>query len=98
MGHRQREIKARSRWWRVHKRWGRDAFEFFCPTRMETPGLDLLVECLLKTLTPLCVIIDGAPICLEDDWRRGGGTDDFRAPPEVGRAPGGASRITEVVP
>src|SRR6266508_3628799 len=33
MGHRQREIKARSGRWRVHKRWGRDAFEFFYPTR-----------------------------------------------------------------
>jgi hypothetical protein len=33
MGHRQREIKARSRWWRVHKRWGREAFEFFFALR-----------------------------------------------------------------
>jgi hypothetical protein len=32
MGHRQGEIKARSGQWRLHKRWGREAFGFFDPT------------------------------------------------------------------
>jgi hypothetical protein len=35
MEHRQRQIKVRSRRWWVHKRWGRDAFEFFYPTRSD---------------------------------------------------------------
>jgi hypothetical protein len=32
MGHRRKEIKTRSRRWRVHQRWGRDAFGLFDPT------------------------------------------------------------------
>jgi hypothetical protein len=44
MGHRQREIKARSRWWRVHKRWGRDAFEFFLPYGLGLHCADELID------------------------------------------------------
>jgi hypothetical protein len=60
--------------------------------------VDLLVPCLVKTLKPLCVCIDGAHLFLEDDGLRRGGTDECSAPPEVGRAPGGAARLTDVVP
>ena len=31
-------------------------------------------------------------------WLGGGGTDHCRAPPEVGRAPGGPARIADIVP
>jgi hypothetical protein len=32
MGHSRREIKARDKQWRVHKRWEQDTFGFFDPT------------------------------------------------------------------
>src|SRR5215475_4860060 len=65
---------------------------------LETPGADLLLEFLVKRLKPCYAFIDGAHIVPEDDVLRGRGTDNFRERLEVGRAPGGASRITDVVP
>jgi hypothetical protein len=74
-----------------------ERLERFDP-RMEAPGADRLLACLRKTLKPRCGGIDGVPLCLADAWRRGGGTAEFREPPELSRAPSGASRVTEVVP
>jgi hypothetical protein len=44
------------------------------------------------------VLIHRTDVCLEDGWLRGGGTDDFGEPPQMGRAPGRSAGITASMP
>jgi hypothetical protein len=64
----------------------------------ETPGVHLVLACLLQTLETLGVCGNGSDVCLEDALRRQGGTDDLAEPPQVGRAPDGPTRLTDIVP
>lgn len=65
--------------------------------RVYAPRLHLCLAFLFATLETFGVCVHGPDIVLEDDvWRRGG-PDDRRAPPEVGRSPGGPARLAEVV-
>jgi hypothetical protein len=54
--------------------------------------------CVFETLQACGVCVDRVNVCLQDDGRGGRGTDHCRAPPEVGRAPGGPARLAEIVP
>ena len=61
------------------------------------PGLDRFRPCLRQALKPFGVRMDRAHLGLEDDGLRGGGADHFGSATGVGRAPGGPSRITDIV-
>jgi hypothetical protein len=63
----------------------------------QAPGLSLLLAFLLKTLEAFGGLVDGSDVFLEDDLLRWGGTDDLRAPSQVGRAPGGPAGIATIV-
>jgi hypothetical protein len=65
--------------------------------RVSTPGLDLLVEFLVKTLEACGVFGHRADICLQDDVLRRGGTDDLGEPSEVGQAPIGWAGGADIV-
>ena len=65
--------------------------------RMQAPRFDLLAEFLVQTPEALRVFRDGPDLCLQDDLLRRGGTDDFREPPEVSRAPIGPARIADIL-
>jgi hypothetical protein len=54
------------------------------------------VECLFQARESLGVFMDGSDVFLDDHWLSRGGTDDFRAPSAVGRAPSGPARIADV--
>ena len=57
----------------------------------------MLVQLSLQTLEPFSLCIERANGFLEDKlWRRGG-TDHFREPPQMGRAPGGPAGVADVV-
>jgi hypothetical protein len=43
------------------------------------------------------MVIDGAEVCLEDDWLRRCGPDHVGEPPEVSRAPRGPTRVAPIV-
>jgi hypothetical protein len=53
---------------------------------------------LLQTLKGLRVFVARAPICLEHDVLRRGGTDHLREPAEMGRVPGGPAGVADIVP
>jgi hypothetical protein len=55
-------------------------------------------ECWGAMLQACGVGVDRAAVCRTDEWLGGGGTDHGRAPPEVGRAPGGTARLAAIVP
>jgi hypothetical protein len=65
--------------------------------RLQSPGFDLFLPCLHEALKPFGVRMDGAPVCLEDDVLRRGGADHVGEPPQMGRAPGRASRRADIV-
>ena len=64
----------------------------------ETPGVPLVLECLLQTLEPLGMFRKGPDVCLADALRRRGGPDDLAAPPQVGGVPGGLTRLLDILP
>jgi hypothetical protein len=64
----------------------------------QTPGLDLLVEGLLKALEAFGVLGDRPDGFLENNRLRGGGTDHSGEPPQMGRAPGGLARLPDILP
>jgi hypothetical protein len=66
--------------------------------RVQAPRVPVRFECWFETLQACGVFGDRAAVCLKDDGLGGCGTDDCRAPPEVGRAPGGTARRAESVP
>jgi hypothetical protein len=65
--------------------------------RVETPGVDLLVECVLQPLETFGVRIDRPDVFPEDGLVRRGGPDDLREPPATGRAPRGPARLAASV-
>ena len=65
--------------------------------RLQSPGCDLFRPCLHQALEPCGVLMDRAHVCLEDDWWSRGGADHFGEPPQMGRAPGRATRRAEIV-
>ena len=67
-------------------------------TGCKTPGVHLLVEFLFETLQAFGVLVHRPDIFLEDDLLGRGGTDHFREPAQVGRAPGGPARIADIMP
>ena len=58
--------------------------------REQPPGLHVLVECLLEPLEACGMFLYCSDVFLKNNLLRGRGTDDFREPPQVGRAPIGA--------
>lgn len=64
---------------------------------MQAPRGDLLAEFLVQTPEALGVLRDGTDVCLKDDLLCRGGTDDFREPPKVGRAPIGPARLADIL-
>jgi hypothetical protein len=54
--------------------------------RLQAPGVPLLLEGLFETLQACGVLVHRPDRFREDDWRRRGGTDRFRAPAPVGWA------------
>jgi hypothetical protein len=66
--------------------------------RVHTPGGYRLVERLCQTPQPFRGFGDGAAICLQDPGRRRGRADDFAAPAEGGRGPGGPAGLAQIVP
>jgi hypothetical protein len=64
----------------------------------ETPGVPLVLACLLQTLETLGVCGNGPDVCLADALRRRGGTDDLAAPPQVGGAPGSPPCLPAILP
>jgi hypothetical protein len=66
--------------------------------RGESPGLHLLGEFLFQTRPPCGVLSDRSDVFLGHDLLRGGGPDDLAEPAEVGRPPGGAAGVTDIVP
>jgi hypothetical protein len=83
-GHRHRELHAAQRLKRLDD-------------RGQPPGFDLLLEFLFEPLEAFGGFGDRPDICWENDGLRRGGTDHFREPSEMGRAPCGPARITDVV-
>jgi hypothetical protein len=65
---------------------------------MAAPGFDPVLEFLFETLAACSVCGHGAAIFLKDDVRRRCGANHLRAPPEMGRVPGGPARVPYVVP
>jgi hypothetical protein len=59
--------------------------------------MHLILECLLKPPEPFTVFRHRSPICLEDDWLSGRGTDHLTEPAPVGWAPGGMAGRAEIV-
>jgi hypothetical protein len=57
----------------------------------------VLVKCLLQALQAFGLLMDRAHLCLEDDLLRGGGTDHFGAPAQMGWAPGSPACIATSV-
>ena len=60
-------------------------------------GVTLLAEFLVQTPEALGVLRDGTDVFLQDDVLCRGGTDDFREPPEGGRAPIGPARLADIL-
>src|SRR5438874_8199650 len=65
---------------------------------LEAPGLDLLVQFVFQTLEAFGLFGHGLDIFLKDNLLRGGGTNHFTEPTQVGRAPIGSPRIADIVP
>ncbi len=61
------------------------------------PPWDLVLACWRQALEPCGGCGDRADVCLEDDLRRGGGTDHRTEPAPGGWAPGGPAGIAEIV-
>ena len=57
----------------------------------------MLLEFLFETLEAFGVFVHRTDIFLKDDLLRRCGTDHFREPPEVGRAPIGPARVADIV-
>ena len=55
-----------------------------CDPRLQTPGLSVLVECLVETLEALGAFSDRPDIGLAHAGLRRGRADDLREPPEMG--------------
>ena len=58
----------------------------------------MLVEFLFETLETFGVFGDRTDVFLKDDLLRRCGTDHLAEPPEVGWAPGGPARVTDILP
>jgi hypothetical protein len=65
--------------------------------RLKSPGVDLLLQCLIPSLVAYGVRSDRAAVCLEDNRWSGGGTDDVGEPPQMSRAPRGVACIAAIV-
>ena len=65
--------------------------------RVQTPGVDVVVECLLKPLASLGVCVHGTDLCWKDAVLRRGGTEHCRAPAQVGRAPMGPAHVPAIL-
>jgi hypothetical protein len=66
--------------------------------RLQEPGFHMVLEFLLQPLEAFGLFIDCPDVFWEDDLLRGGGTDHFGEPPEMGWAPGGPARIPDILP
>jgi hypothetical protein len=64
---------------------------------MQAPRGDLLAAFLVQTSEALGVLRDGPDVCLKNDRLCWGGTDDFRQPPQVSRAPMGPARRADIL-
>jgi hypothetical protein len=64
---------------------------------LQSPGCDLLLQCLSPSLEACGVLSDGADVFREDALLRRGGTDDFGEPPPMSRAPSGVACRAEIV-
>ena len=64
---------------------------------MQAPRCDLVLEFLFETLESFGMLMNGMDIFLKDDLLSRCGADDFREPPEVGRAPVGPARVADIV-
>ena len=69
-----------------------------CDDRVEAPGGDRRVECLVETWQAFRGCGDRAAIGWKDAWWRRGRAAHRREPPELGRAPGGPARVAESLP
>jgi hypothetical protein len=65
--------------------------------RVQAPRLHVSWPCLFKTLEAFGVFGHGTDICLQDAVLRRGRADHCREPPERGGAPGGPSRVADIV-
>jgi hypothetical protein len=64
---------------------------------VQTPRLHVILECLCATLESFGVFVDGADLCLPDDWLHWCRADHCREPPEMGRAPMGPTGGADIV-
>jgi hypothetical protein len=55
------------------------------------------LECLFETLESVGMLLNGMDIFLKDDLLSLCGADDFRKPPEVGRAPICPAHVTDIL-
>ena len=65
--------------------------------RGQTPGWPVLVACVREPLAAFGMLLHRADVFVKNDVVRGGGTDDCREPPQVGRAPIGPARGAAIV-
>ena len=65
--------------------------------RMPAPRFALGLECLVEPLESCGLLMNRGDIVLPDEVLSWGGADDFREPPEGGRAPGGPARGAAIV-
>src|SRR5262245_12188782 len=57
----------------------------------------MLVEFLLKPLEAFGMLLNRSDVFLKNNLLRGRGTDHFREPPQVGRAPIGPAGVADIV-
>jgi hypothetical protein len=64
---------------------------------MHTPGVHVIVAVLVETLEAFGLCVNRTAICVQNDGLRRGGADHVRAPPAMGRAPGGPAGVAAIV-
>jgi hypothetical protein len=65
--------------------------------RLQSPGFALLLPRLVQAVEACRGLITRADVCLDDDLWRGGGTDHFGEPLQMGRDPGGPAGRADIV-
>ena len=65
--------------------------------RVQAPRFDRALACLFETLESCGMLLNGMDIFLKDDGLSRCGADDFRKPPEVGRAPMCPAHVTDIL-
>jgi hypothetical protein len=65
--------------------------------RVHTPGVHGLLACRVETLEACGLLMPRTDLCVQDEWRRRGGTAHRRAPAAVGRAPLGPAHGTALL-